>query len=394
MRFSTSWLLCLGLAVLHFPTDLSAQGSGIDDSTVVFGQSAAFFGPAAELGKELRLGLEAAFFEANANGGINGRRVRLVSIDDGYEPGRAIANTRELIEKKGVFALIGAVGTPTSRSAAPIAAEFGIPFVAPFTGADFLRNADKLPNVVNLRASYQQEINEMVERLITDRGITKIGILYQNDSFGRSGLQGLVSSLNSRGLELAASSTYSRNTTAVKTAVIDLRLDDPGGVVIVGAYKPAAAAIKWANEIGFNPVFFNISFVGSRALVRELGNDMKDVFMTQVMPDYLAEDIEIAVRYRQALTQMWPGAAMGFSSFEGYVAGRMALEALEGCGENPDRECFRRRFSDPEPMDLGGLILQFGGGDNQGLDLVFLTRLGNKRDFEPIGSIGVQEGAR
>ena len=364
------------------------QGS----SAIIFGQSAAFSGPAAELGKGMRLGIEAAFHEANSAGGINGRSVGLATIDDGYEPDRAIANTRELIENSGVFALIGAVGTPTSLSAAPIAHEFGVPYVAPFTGADFLRNAASLPNVVNLRASYVQEIDEMVARMVEDRGIRRIGILYQNDSFGRSGLQGILTALSLRGLELASTGTYPRNTTAVKTAMIDLQLDDPGGVVIVGAYKPAAAAIRWAHEVSFHPVFVNISFVGSRALADELGGEFNDVYMTQVMPYYLSEDLEIAARYRTALKQTWPDAEFGFNSFEGYVAGRMVLRALEECSGDVTRECFRQRFSDPRPMDLGGFVLSFGEGDNQGSDLVFLTRLGSSGRFEPVADLNSRNG--
>ena len=390
MRGTDIWILILILVTAQIPAWLSAQGTGSDNSTIVFGQSAAFTGPAAELGKEMRLGIEAAFNEANINGGINGRTIRLLSLDDGYEPGRAISNTRDLIEKHEVFALIGAVGTPTSRSAAPIAAEADVPYVAPFTGAQFLRNADQLPNVVNLRASYQQEINEMVGRLIGERDITRIGILYQNDSFGRVGLQGTLAALTANGLDLTSSGTYPRNTRAVKTAVIDLQIGNPGGVIIVGAYQPAAAAIKWANEIGFRPVFINISFVGSRALARELGDQSRDVYMTQVMPNYLADDIEIARRYRRALQDLWPGSANSFNSFEGYVAGRMALHALEGCGEDPDRKCFLERFSDREPMDLGGFVLRFGPTDNQGSDAVFLTQLGQIGDFVPAESLSVQ----
>ena len=367
-------------------TALHAQDE-MGSSAVIFGQSAAFSGPAAELGKEMRLGLESAFHEANSGGGINGRSVWLATIDDGYEPDRAIANTRELIEESNVFALIGAVGTPTSLSAAPIAAELGVPYVAPFTGAEFLRDVVGLPNVVNLRASYYQEIDEMVARLVEDRGITRIGILYQNDSFGRAGLQGLIVALSSRGLDLAATGTYSRNTTAVKTAMIDLQLDDPGGVVIVGAYQPAAAAIRWAEEIGFHPVFINISFVGSKALADELGRGFDNVYMTQVMPYFMSDDIDVAVRYRRALVEMWPDAEFGFNSFEGYVAGRMVLRALEECGDDVSRECFRRRFSDPKPMDLGNFVLTFGDGDNQGSDLVFLTRLGKSGRFEPTADL-------
>ncbi len=385
-------LCSLVLPLVLAPACLAAQETGVSASSIRFGQSAAFSGPASELGKEMRAGIEAAFNEANLMGGIHGRRVDLVSLDDGYEPGRAIDNTRSLIEKYRVFALIGAVGTPTSRAVAPITVETGIPYIAPFTGAGFLRDAERFPNVVNLRASYHQEVDEMVTRLIEDRGITRIGILYQNDSFGRAGFDGAVTALRKRGLDLVGIGTYPRNTTAVKTAILDLELADPGGVIIVGAYRPAATAIKWARSIGFNPVFVNISFVGSAPLARELLDEGQDVFMTQVMPDYLADDLGVAQDYRQALSDYWPGSATSFNSFEGYVAGRIALSALDSCGENPDRSCFLERFADPTPIDLGGFALDFGAGDNQGSDAVFMSRLEGSDQFLLVSTLNDMPG--
>ena len=154
---------------------------GVSAERILFGQSAAFSGPAAELGRGMRLGIQAAFKEANDAGGVHGRRLELVTVDDGYEPEAAISNTRRLIEDEGVFALVGGVGTPTSRSAVPVAEEAGVPYIAPFTGAGFLRGE---PHVINLRASYAQETEEMVERLTRDLGIERIAVVIQNDSFG------------------------------------------------------------------------------------------------------------------------------------------------------------------------------------------------------------------
>ena len=162
----------------------------------------------------------------NKKGGVNGRQLALTSLDDAYEPERAISNTIHLIDNKQVFALIGAVGTPTSRSATPITVEKGVPYIAPFTGADFLRSSE-LTNVVNLRASYFQETEEMVKRLIEDLGVTRIAVLHQDDSFGRAGYTGVELALGRRDMEPAAIGVYPRNTTAVKTAVLDLRDGDP-----------------------------------------------------------------------------------------------------------------------------------------------------------------------
>ena len=168
------------------PAQVDIAATGVTEDRILFGQSAAFSGPAEELGTHMRLGITAAFAEVNRDGGVHGRRLELVFLDDAYEPETAVVNTQRLIEEHRVFALIGAVGTPTSRSAAPVASAAGIPYVAPFTGAAFLRDQE-FPNVINLRASYGQETEEMVERLTRDLGIDRISVMYQDDSFGRAG---------------------------------------------------------------------------------------------------------------------------------------------------------------------------------------------------------------
>ena len=150
----------------------------------------------------MRLGIEAAFHEVNRSGGVHGRRLVLETLDDTCETGFAATNTQRLIEKRKVFALIGAVGTPTSRAASPLAHEAGVPFIAPFTGAEFLRDPE-LDNVLNLRASYYQEAEEMVARLTEDPGVTRVGVLYQNDSYGQNGLDGTTLALERRGLKPA-----------------------------------------------------------------------------------------------------------------------------------------------------------------------------------------------
>ena len=182
-------LLCLTGVSFSAATVAFAQGPGVSAERILFGQSAAFSGPAQELGRNMRLGIEAAFAEVNRAGGVQGRRLDLVYLDDAYEPEAAIANTTSLIEEQEVFALIGAVGTPTSRAAVPVAAVEGVPYIAPFTGAALLRDAT-WGNVINLRASYHQETEEMVARLTEDLGIQRIAVVYQDDSFGRDGYLG------------------------------------------------------------------------------------------------------------------------------------------------------------------------------------------------------------
>ena len=374
------------LAVAAAGASGAAAESGVSDARVLFGQSAAFTGPARDLGENMRLGIEAAFAEANRRGGIHGRRLELRSLDDAYEPEAAIANTRRLIAEEEVFALIGAVGTPTSRSAVPVAADAGVPYVAPFTGAAFLRDP-AWRNVINLRASYYQETEEMVARLTGDLGIDRIAVMYQDDSFGRAGYRGVRRALERRALEPAAIGVYPRNTTAVKAALLDLRTGDPGAVVLIGAYEPVAALISWARHTGFDPVFITISFVGSNALARALGEAGPGVLVTQVVPFPTGERPLVAAAYRRALAARAPEAVPGFVSFEGYLAGRLAIAALERCGPALDRACFLDSLRQAGALDIEGFALRYGADDNQGSDAVFLTVIGEDGRYHPIESL-------
>lgn len=368
------------------PPGVDVAATGVTEDRIVFGQSAAFSGPAAELGTHMRLGIRAAFAEANRAGGVHGRRLELVSLDDAYEPETAVVNTQQLIDEHRVFALIGAVGTPTSRSAAPVAAAAGIPYVAPFTGAAFLRDA-AFGNVVNLRASYGQETEEMVERLIRDLGIGRISVMYQDDSFGRAGYRGVLAALERRGMEPASTGVYPRNTTAVKTGLLDIRKTDPDAVILVGAYHPVAAFIRWARHTGFDPVFVTISFVGSNALANELGRGGAGVIVTQVVPFPTGEAPQVVGSYARALAAHDAHAAPGFVSFEGYLAGRLAIAALERCDKEVTRSAFLDVLRTAEPIDLDGFELRYGENDNQGSDVVFLTMIDDSGRYREVDSL-------
>ena len=366
--------------------------AGVFDDRIVFGQSAALSGPAGSLGIDMRLGLLAAFAEANGRGGVHGRRLELVSLDDSYEPETAVANTRQLATEENVFALIGAVGTPTARAAVPVAAEAGAPYIAPFTGAEFLRDPE-LRHVVNLRASYFQETEAIVDSLVGAGGVDRIAILYQDDSFGRAGYEGVLRALDRRDMAPVAIGVYPRNTTVVKTALLDLVSRDPGAVVAIGAYRPIAAFIAWARRIGFEPVFSTISFVGSGALVEELGADGVGVYVSQVVPAPTGGKSAVAAAYRAALAAHAPDAAPGFVSFEGYLAGRLAILGLERC-DPPGRACFIDAFRGMETVDIDGFPLSFGENDNQGSDAVYLTAIGADGRFHAVESFAEEARPR
>jgi ABC-type branched-subunit amino acid transport system substrate-binding protein len=359
----------------------AAAEDGVSADTITFGQAAVLEGPASALGRGMRAGIQAAFDEVNARGGVNGRKLKLISRDDGYEPDRAIAATKKLIEEDKVFALIGPVGTPTSAAAQPIASAAHVPFIGPFTGAGFLRNP-KLENVINLRASYGAETEAWIKHLSEDLKITKIAIFYQDDAFGRAGLDGVKAAMGKRGIELAGEATYERNTVAVKTALLTLRRMAPDAVVMVGAYKPCAELIKLARKLEFNPVFVNISFVGASALAKELGPDGKGVVVSQVVPFPWDTSLKVVADYQAAIK-----AAPDFVSLEGYLVGRLAIAALEKMGGEPTREGLIKAIKDGGKFDIGGLAMTFGPMKNEGLDQVFLTVIQPDGSFKAVDKL-------
>ena len=367
--------LALAVNLLSTPVPGAEAGTsevGVFDNRILFGQSAALEGPAAALGLGMREGILAAFHEVNTAGGVNGRLLELVSRNDGYEPDKAIENTNQLLKLDQVFALIGEVGTPTSKAAQPIATAAGVPFIGPFTGAGFLRDP-ALATVINVRASYDQETEAWVERLTTDLGISRIALFYQDDSFGLAGRSGILAALEKRSMGLVAEGTYVRNTTAVKTALLTIRKAAPQAVGMVGTYAACAEFIRLARRLGLDAVFVNISFVGSNSLAKELGNDGKGVVISQVVPFPGDATVPVVARYQKALRAAAPEAEFGFVSLEGYLVGRLVAEALGSLDGPVTRAGLLTAIKEKGPFDLGGISLTYGPNKNQGMDRVFLT---------------------
>ncbi len=376
-----------------------ASMAGLTDESVLFGQSAALTGDAEDLGVNMSLGIRAAFAEVNSQGGVHGRLLELESLDDAYEPERAISNTQRLIEVDQVFALIGSVGTPTSRSALPVVKAANVPYVGAFTGASFLRDPD-LTNVVNVRASYDQETEEMVARLIDELDIERIGIMYQDDSFGRAGYRGAKAALERRGMTAVSIGLYTRNTLAVKSGLLDVLRGSPEAIIIIGAYKPVAETIRLARTIAHadtegdwedpnagEVTFLTLSFVGSNALASELSRDGAGVFVTQVVPFPTDTTEPIVASYLEALEVYDSEAEPSFVSLEGYIAGRLAITGLQHCGTDLDRDCFLKSFEALGDFDIDGLEFSYGAGDNQGSDKVYLTVIDENREYRPINSL-------
>lgn len=356
---------------------------GVNTTSVRFAQVAALEGPAGALGSGMRTGMLAAFAEANRAGGVHGRTIELDSMDDGYEPSRSIEQVSNVIKGNRHIGLIGSVGTPTTKAVQPLATEADIPMVGPFTGAGFLRDPS-LTNVINLRATYDAETEAWIDYLVDQEGLSNIAILYQDDGFGRVGLSGVTKALEARGMTLSAEGTYTRNTVAVKSALLEIRKAKPEAIVMVGAYKPLSEFIKLSKKMRMDATFVTISFVGSKALAAELGEAGEGVIVSQVVPQPWDTSLPVVAAYQAALTAQDPSAEPGFVSLEGYLTGRLAVEALEAAGADLTRESYLAALSNLGTIDFGGFSVTYGAGDNQGSDSVFMTRIRADGSFESI----------
>jgi branched-chain amino acid transport system substrate-binding protein len=338
---------------------------------LVIGQSAALSGPASALGEHFRIGAQLVFERVNAHGGIGGRQIELRTLDDGYEPERCAANTRKLIDG-GAFALFGYIGTPTSMAALPLINAAKIPFVAPFTGAEALRTPFNR-QAFHVRASYFDETAEIVKQ-VTAVGIKRIGVFYQDDSYGKAGLEGVVRALKPLGLEPAGLGTVARNTVDVDAAVKAILAHQPVAIVQISAYKSCAAFVRAARKAGFGGSFYNVSFVGTQALARELGADARSVAVSQVMPYPFAAISPLAGEYLAAGRAASPSFDPNYSSIEGYVAARTLVEGLKrAASATPDG--LIAGLESLHEYNLGGFFVDFSAQKHSGSKYVDMTIL-------------------
>jgi len=346
---------------------------------IVIGQSAAFSGPAAQLGIQMNAGAKLWFDLLNASGGVNGHTIDLRTADDGYEPDRCKANTDKFI-KDDVFALLGYVGTPTCAAALPLVNDSKMPFFGPFTGAEILREPFSRP-VFHLRASYYDE-TELIVKQLTSLGLNKIAVFYQNDAYGKAGLEGTVRALKRRNLEPVATSTVERNTVDVTKAVADIVPTNANAIVQISAYKSCAAFIRAARKAGFGGSFFNVSFVGTQALADELGADGMGVAISQVMPYPYTQSIPITREFHAAVARAGGTVKVNYSSMEGYLAAKVFTEGLKRAGRNPNRDQLIAGLESIQRADFGGFAVDFGARDHTAstyVDLSMLTGDGKVR---------------
>ena len=344
------------------------------EGRIVLGQSAAFSGPAAQLGIQFNQGAKLFFDQLNAAGGVGKRMVEIRTLDDGYEPDRCAENTRKLLADD-VFALFGYVGTPTSLAAVPLFTQAKVPFFAPFTGAESLRQPfNRL--VFHVRASYYDETAHIVRQL-TNLGLKKIAVFYQNDAYGKAGLDGVTKALADLKLAPEATATVERNSTDVKAAVDKLVPAMPDAVVQISAYGASAAFVRAARKAGFRGTFYNVSFVGTQALADELGKDGAGVVVSQVVPSPYQPSRQITREFLDAIKKAGDKVQPNYSSMEGFLAARIFTEGLRQAAASGkiSRDSFISGMEGLGSQVISGFPVSFGPNDHTASTFVEMSML-------------------
>ena len=323
---------------------------------IVLGQSAPFTGPAAQLGIQFNRGAKVYFDQVNAQGGVARRSIELLNVDDGYEPDRCVVNTRKLIADD-VFALFGYIGTPTSVAALPLATAAKVPFFGPFTGAMALRQPGNR-YAFHVRASYNDETALIVKQLTT-LGLKKIAVFYQNDAYGKAGLDGVTLALGKLNIKPVALATVERNSVEVATAVKTLVGSGPDAIVQIGAYKACAAFIRAAQKSGYGGTFYNVSFVGTQALADELGKAGAGIVVSQVVPSPYNAARPIAREFVESVKKAGGDYQANFSSMEGYLAAKVIVDGLRRAGNKPTRESLITGLESLGNQSYGGFSVSF-----------------------------------
>ncbi|NML25492.1 ABC transporter substrate-binding protein [Zoogloea sp. G-4-1-14] len=370
-----SLLVNLGAGMLFaLGNPAMAADPGISDNTITLGMSAPFSGPNGAYGKEMKEGALAYFAQLNASGGINGRKVELVTLDDGYETEKTVANTRKLITENKVFALMAYYGSSPTTEAMKVFSEAKVPLIGTISGAGTLRTpANRY--MFHLRASYADETEAIVNHLV-GLGINQIAVFYQNDGFGKSGLDGVIATLAQHKLKPVAVGSVERNSLDVGNAVAQIAKATPQAVIMVTLYKPTAEFIRQMRKAGQIPQFSTLSPIGADLLIAEMGaKEAHGIGISQVMPYPWNDTLPITKEYHKALQTHAKHGNYSYYGIEGFINAKLVAEALKKAGRDPSREKVVSAL-ESGAFDLGGYKVNYSPANHNGSRFVDLTVLG------------------
>ena len=367
-RFRSTFLRAVGALAIFAALPAFSQSAG---DVFVVGQSATLSGPAEEIGKEIKAGADAYFNAVNQAGGIAGRKIKFISLDDGGEAEKAKANTQKLITDENALVLFGYAGEHAIKAALPIIEKSKVPFVAAASGDQNLREPFNR-YFFNVRASYMEETERMVDQYVR-RGVNKIALFYQNDPYGRAGLAGVDKALRDRKSSIHIFGSADRNSTNVASAAQSINKAGSQAVIIAAGARTAAAFIKEMRKLGSTAQYFVLSTAGAKTLAAQLGDDGRGVAVSQVVPLPTSEGEPLGREYLKHIGGL---ANASFASLEGYIGARVLVEGLKRAGKAPTRDSLVDALEKLGSVDLAGYKVKFGPGNHNGSSLVELTVIG------------------
>jgi len=367
-RFRSTFLLAAGALAIFAASPAFSQSAG---DVFVVGQSATLSGPSEEIGKEIKAGADAYFNAVNQAGGIAGRKIKFISLDDGGEAEKAKANTQKLITDENALVLFGYAGEHAIKAALPIIEKSKVPFVAAASGDQNLREPFNR-YFFNVRASYMEETERMVDQYVR-RGVNKIALFYQNDPYGRAGLAGVDKALRDRKSSIHIFGSADRNSTNVASAAQSINKAGSQAVIIAAGARTAAAFIKEMRKLGSTAQYFVLSTAGAKTLAAQLGDDGRGVAVSQVVPLPTSEGEPLGREYLKHIGGL---ANASFASLEGYIGARVLVEGLKRAGKAPTRDSLVDALEKLGSVDLAGYKVKFGPGNHNGSSLVELTVIG------------------
>ena len=355
-----------------------AHAQGVTKTTILIGESSPFSGSNKELGDDIREGIQAYFKQVNEAGGVHGRTLELIALDDANDAKRAGDNARILIEQRGVLALIGYASATLSLPALPFVEKGKVAFIGPFTGAEPMRAFRR--NVYNIRASYADELEKIVD-FYTTTGMKKFSIIHYDDAIGKENLTAVEAALTKRGLKPASIGTLKRNQTDLGAAVLDVVKSSPDVVIATTLYKTTGDFIKAAKQAGSNAQFASTSFVGASALAAELGDQGTGVVVAQVVPPYSRASVPIVREYQAAIEKSLGKKDFSFTSLESYIGAKVLVEAIRRTGANPTREGLMKTLDSMQNFNVGGYVVDFSPSNHNGSRFVELTAISKAGRF-------------
>lgn len=374
-------LVVLSLLAAFIQPVLAAKADSVG-GTIVLGQSGVYSGPLGAFAQENIAVINTYFESINAKGGIHGRKLKLIALDDGFDPKRTVENAKTLIEKEKAFALINVIGTANSAAIYPQLHQNGIPLVGPYSGATVLRDPARFRYLFFTRASYADETEKMVEQL-TSTGVKDIAIVYQDDPFGKAGLQAANEALAKRKLKPVSVGAFNiarlEETVAAAGTVLK---GNPSAVIIASSGKGTTSFIREVLKRGQRPAFYCLSVTNPKQLWADLGQEAHGVVVAQAAPSPWRATLPLVREYQQVVANAKLAAKeFSYGSLEGFIVAKVAVEALRRAGKDLTREKYLAALEGMQSHDLGGYTIGYGPTDHSGSSYVDLTIIGRDGQF-------------